>query len=26
MRGFAVLDHFVEFEHVRLRPGRTPAA
>jgi len=26
MRGFAVLDDFVEFKHVRLRPGTTPAA
>jgi betaine-aldehyde dehydrogenase len=26
MRGFAVLDDFVEFKHVRLRPGATPAA
>jgi betaine-aldehyde dehydrogenase len=25
MRGFAVIDDFVEFKHVRLRPGTTPA-
>jgi betaine-aldehyde dehydrogenase len=25
MRGFAVMDDFVEFKHVRLRPGTTPA-
>jgi betaine-aldehyde dehydrogenase len=25
MRGFAVLDDFVEFKHIRLRPGTTPA-
>ncbi len=24
MRGFAVIDDFVEFKHVRLRPGTTP--
>jgi betaine-aldehyde dehydrogenase len=24
MRGFAVLDDFVEFKHIRLRPGTTP--
>jgi betaine-aldehyde dehydrogenase len=26
MRGFAVFDDFIEFKHVRLRPGMTPAA
>lgn len=26
IRGFAVIDDFVEFKHVRLRPGTTPAA
>lgn len=26
MRGFAVLDNFVEFKHIRLRPGPTPSA
>lgn len=26
MRGFAVMDDFVEFKHIRLRPGTTPAA
>jgi len=26
MRGFAVMDDFVEFKHIRLRPGPTPAA
>lgn len=26
MRGFAVMDDFVEFKHVRLRPGTAPAA
>jgi betaine-aldehyde dehydrogenase len=26
MRGFAVMDDFVEFKHVRLRPGTTPRA
>jgi betaine-aldehyde dehydrogenase len=25
MRGFAVMDDFVEFKHIRLRPGMTPA-
>jgi acyl-CoA reductase-like NAD-dependent aldehyde dehydrogenase len=25
MRGFAVMDDFVEFKHIRLRPGTTPA-
>jgi betaine-aldehyde dehydrogenase len=25
MRGFAVIDDFVEYKHVRLRPGTTPA-
>jgi len=25
LRGFAVMDDFVEFKHVRLRPGTTPA-
>jgi len=25
MRGFAVIDDFVEFKHIRLRPGTTPA-
>jgi betaine-aldehyde dehydrogenase len=25
MRGFTVIDDFVEFKHVRLRPGTTPA-
>jgi betaine-aldehyde dehydrogenase len=25
MRGFAVIDDFVEFKHIRLRPGITPA-
>jgi betaine-aldehyde dehydrogenase len=26
MRGFAVIDDFVEYKHIRLRPGTTPAA
>jgi betaine-aldehyde dehydrogenase len=26
MRGFAVMDDFVEFKHIRLRPGTTPTA
>jgi acyl-CoA reductase-like NAD-dependent aldehyde dehydrogenase len=26
MRGFAVLDDFIEYKHIRLRPGSTPAA
>jgi betaine-aldehyde dehydrogenase len=26
MRGFAVIDDFIEFKHIRLRPGVTPAA
>jgi betaine-aldehyde dehydrogenase len=26
MRGFAVIDDFIEYKHVRLRPGMTPAA
>jgi betaine-aldehyde dehydrogenase len=26
MRGFAVIDDFIEFKHIRLRPGTTPAA
>jgi betaine-aldehyde dehydrogenase len=26
MRGFAVMDDFVEFKHIRLQPGRTPTA
>ena len=25
MRGFAVIDDFIEFKHIRLRPGATPA-
>jgi betaine-aldehyde dehydrogenase len=25
MRGFAVMDDFIEFKHIRLRPGTTPA-
>ena len=24
MRGFAVIDDFVEFKHIRLNPGTTP--
>ena len=24
MRGFSVIDDFIEFKHIRLRPGRTP--
>jgi betaine-aldehyde dehydrogenase len=26
MRGFAVIDDFIEFKHIRLRPGTTPAS
>ncbi len=26
MRGFAVMDDFIEFKHIRLQPGTTPAA
>jgi betaine-aldehyde dehydrogenase len=26
MRGFAVIDDFIEFKHIRLTPGRTPSA
>ena len=26
MRGFAVIDDFIEYKHIRLRPGTTPAA
>jgi len=26
MRGFAVIDDFVEYKHIRLRPGTTPTA
>jgi betaine-aldehyde dehydrogenase len=26
MRGFAVIDDFIEFKHIRLQPGSTPAA
>jgi betaine-aldehyde dehydrogenase len=26
MRGFAVIDDFIEYKHIRLRPGPTPAA
>jgi betaine-aldehyde dehydrogenase len=26
MRGFAVIDDFIEFKHIRLRPGRTAAS
>jgi betaine-aldehyde dehydrogenase len=26
MRGFAVIDDFIEFKHIRLTPGTTPAA
>jgi len=25
MRGFAVMDDFIEFKHIRLQPGTTPA-
>jgi betaine-aldehyde dehydrogenase len=25
MRGFAVIDDFIEFKHIRLRPGTTPS-
>jgi betaine-aldehyde dehydrogenase len=25
MRGFAVIDDFIEFKHIRLQPGTTPA-
>jgi acyl-CoA reductase-like NAD-dependent aldehyde dehydrogenase len=25
MGGFAVMDDFIEFKHIRLRPGTTPA-
>jgi betaine-aldehyde dehydrogenase len=26
MRGFAVIDDFIEYKHIRLRPGTTPAS